>query len=72
MRVRVPPPPPYGLVVQRLVQRTHNPLIKVRVFAGPPAYIFAAVAQLAEQGTFNPKVVGSKPTGSTLKRKEKK
>ena len=28
--------------------------------------IFVPVAQLAEQGTFNPKVVGSIPTGRTI------
>ena len=41
-----------------------------REFESLPGRHYASVAQLVEQGTENPRVVGSIPTGGTIKRRE--
>ncbi len=48
---------------QAVRQRSATPSPPVRIWVAPPKY--ASVAQLVEQGTENPRVVGSIPTGGT-------
>ena len=57
--------PIYGLVVQLV--RTLACHARGRRFEPVPGrHFFASVAQLVEQWTENPRVVGSIPTGSTI------
>ena len=58
-------PPLGGLVVQLV--RTLACHARGRGFDPHPGrHLFASVAQLVEQGTENPRVVGSIPTGGTI------
>ena len=54
----------YGLVVQLV--RTLACHARGPGFESPSGRQFASVAQLVEQGTENPRVVGSIPTGGTI------
>ena len=56
--------PPSGLVVQLV--RTLACHARGRGFDSHPGRHFASVAQSVEQGTENPRVVGSIPTGGTI------
>ena len=56
-------PPLYGPVVQLV--RTLACHARGQGFESPSGRHFASVAQLVEQGTENPRVVGSIPTGGT-------
>ena len=56
----------YGRVVQLV--RTLACHARGRGFEPHPGRHFASVAQLVEQGTENPRVVGSIPTGGTMLR----
>ena len=40
--------------------------IRVAIFYNTAPLLYASVAQLVEQGTENPRVVGSIPTGGTI------
>ena len=57
-------PTKYGLVVQLV--RTLACHARGQGFESPSGRHFASVAQLVEQGTENPRVVGSIPTGGTI------
>ena len=56
--------PPCGLVVQLV--RTLACHARGRGFEPHPGRHFASVAQLVEQGTENPRVIGSIPIGGTI------
>ena len=56
----------YGLVVQLV--RTLACHARGRRFDPDPGRQFASVAQSVEQGTENPRVIGSIPIGGTMKR----
>ena len=57
--------PNYGPVVQLV--RTLACHARGQGFESPSGRHFASVAQLVEQGTENPRVVGSIPTGGTIR-----
>ena len=64
-------PPLFGLVVQLV--RTLACHARGRGFEPHPGRHYASVAQSVEQGTENPRVVGSIPTGgTTIKLKNKR